>query len=73
MIAEYFKLLFHQITVKLPEILGYSVTGSLLIILQMSMIEVINGVLQTIVLIISIAGGIATYIYVRKKTKKLDK
>lgn len=73
MISEYFKLLFHQITVKLPEILGYSVTGSLLIILQMSMIEVINGVLQTIVLIISIAGGIATYIYVRKKTKKLDK
>lgn len=73
--VENIKILFHsvgeKITEKLPEVLGWSVTATLAIILQMTLIEFINGILQTIVLIISIGVGIATYIYTRKKTKKL--
>lgn len=61
-----------KIAEKLPEVLGWSVTATLAIIVQMTLIEFINGVLQTVVLIISIAVGIATYIYTRRKTKKLD-
>lgn len=72
---ENLKIVFHsvgeRIAEKVPELLGYSVATSLAIIFRLSLIEAINHVLQAIVLIISIAVGIATYIYTRQKTKKL--
>lgn len=73
---ESFKLVFHsigeRIAERIPELLGYSVATSLAFIFRLSVIEAINGLLQMIVLIISVAVGIATFIYTRRKTKKLD-
>lgn len=62
-----------KFTDKIVEVFGWSVATTLAIILKLSIIEAINGVLQTIVLIISIAVGIATFIYTRRKTKRLEK
>ena len=52
------------------EITGYSVSTSMAIIHRMAVIELINGVLQTIVLLISIAVGIATLIHTINKIRK---
>lgn len=60
-------------TSKIPEMLGWSVTGAAAFITGLSIIDFINGILQTVALIVTIAGGIATLIYVRRKTKNLPK
>lgn len=73
---ETMKVLLHSIVdhfrAKTVEILGYSVSGTLFIISQMPVLDIIERGLQIAVLLVSLAGGIATYFYVRKKTKKLD-
>lgn len=73
---ESLKIIFHsvgdKITDRIPELIGWSVATSLAIVFNLSLIEAVNGILQMIVLIISIIVGIATYIYTRRKTKKLD-
>jgi hypothetical protein len=57
------KVLMHGITGTITEVVGYSVATTLAIIHRISIIETINGWLQTGVLIISIAVGVATFIY----------
>lgn len=72
---EKISLLFHSVsekmTAKLTEVVGWSVTTTAAIISGLSIIDMINGVLQTVVLIITAAGGIATYRYIRKKERAL--
>lgn len=70
------KVLLHSAVTMLKEraveILGYSVSGTLLIISQMPALDLIEKGLQIAVLVVSLAGGIATFFYIRKKTKRLD-
>lgn len=73
---ETVKVLLHsvasQVKTKAVEILGWSVNATLFILSQISTLELIDKVLQICVLIVSLAGGIATFLYVLKKMKKLD-
>lgn len=72
---ETMKVLLHSVAVTLKErateILGYSVSGTLLIISQMPVLDLIEKGLQIAVLIVSLAGGVMTFIYVRRKYKNL--
>lgn len=72
---EAMKVLFHSVgetlRAKGVQLLGWSVSGTLLIISQMPVLDLIEKTLQICVLVVSLIGGIATLIYVRKKTKKL--
>lgn len=54
-----------------PEQLGWVVSSTVAFLGIASYVEIINGILQTIVLLGSVAVSIATVIYLRKKTKKL--
>lgn len=53
----------HGVSDKITEVIGYSVAFGLAIIHRISLIESINGWLETGVLVVSIAVGIATFIY----------
>lgn len=72
---ETMKVLLHSVAVTLKErateILGYSVSGTLLIISQMPLLDLIEKTLQICVLLVSIAGGVMTFLYVRRKYKNL--
>lgn len=72
---ETMKVLLHSFTEtmkqKATEIIGYSVSGTLLIISQIPVLDLIEKGLQITVLIISAAGGVMTFLYVRKKYKRL--
>lgn len=72
---ESLKLVLHNIperlTSRLTEVLGWSVTTTAALITGLSIIDLINGILQSIALIVTILGGIATYRYVRKKERAL--
>lgn len=72
---ETMKVLLHSVAVtfkeRATEILGYSVSGTLLIISQMPVLDLIEKGLQISVLIVSLAGGVMTFIYVRRKYKNL--
>jgi hypothetical protein len=74
---EAMKVLLHSVGITLKErgveILGYSVSGTLLIISQMPLLDLIEKSLQIVVLLVSIAGGIMTFLYVRRKYKNLSK
>lgn len=74
---ETMKVLLHSFTEtmkqKATEIIGYSVSGTLLIISQIPVLDLIEKGLQITVLIISAAGGVMTFLYVRKKYKNLSK
>lgn len=74
---ETMKVLLHSISEtlkqKATEIIGYSVSGTLLIISQIPVLDLIEKGLQIAVLIISAAGGVMTFLYVRKKYKNLSK
>lgn len=65
-----FHNVFEQVKAKVPEITGFAVsfTG---FILGMDLLNVINGLLQTVVLIGSIAVSVITFQYMRDKRKKL--
>jgi hypothetical protein len=72
---ETLKIVLHSVAERLaekvPELLGWSVATTLAIVFSLSVLETVNIILQMIVLLISIAVGIATFIYTRKKTKNL--
>lgn len=72
---ESLKILFHSVggklAAKLPEVVGVSVTTTAAVITGLSIIDLINGVLQSIALLVTILGGIATYRYVKKKERAL--
>lgn len=74
---ETMKVLLHSISEtlkhKATEIIGYSVSGTLLIISQIPVLDLIEKGLQITVLIISAAGGVMTFLYVRRKYKNLSK
>lgn len=74
---EAMKVLLHSIghamKERATEIIGYSVSGTLLIISQMPLLDLIEKSLQIVVLMVSIAGGIMTFLYVRRKYKNLSK
>lgn len=67
------RVLIHGITEKITEVIGYSVATSLAIIHRISVVEVINGWLQTCLLITSIAVGIATFIYTMIQIRQSNK
>lgn len=61
---------FENVKAKVPEITGFAVsfTG---FILGMDLLNVINGLLQTVVLIGSIAVSVITFQYMRDKRRNL--
>jgi putative Mn2+ efflux pump MntP len=65
-----FHNVFEQVKAKVPEITGFAVsfTG---FILGMDLLNVINGILQTVVLIGSIAVSVITFQYMRDKRRSL--
>lgn len=62
---------FENVKAKLPEISGFavSITG---FILGMDLLNIINGLLQTVVLIGSAIVSIYTILYMRDKRRKLN-
>lgn len=74
---EGIRLIFHSVAERvadrLTELIGWSGTLTLVAVMGLSIIDLISGILQIIALIVSIAGGIATYIYIRKKTRQLER
>lgn len=58
--------------VQQPEQLGFTVSGLLTFVGLASLIDVINGVMQLVVLLGSTVVSIFTIIYLHKKTKKLN-
>jgi peptidoglycan biosynthesis protein MviN/MurJ (putative lipid II flippase) len=70
------KVLLHNVwdkfSAKLPEFIGI-ISSTLGIMLGMDLITMINGFLQTLVLIASIAVSIITYLYIRDKRNKIKK
>lgn len=57
---------------KFPEVIGMMVSFLTGIVLTASVMDIVNGVLQSIVLLGSIVVSVFTAIYLRKKTKRLD-
>lgn len=65
------KVLLHSVRERAVEILGYSVSVTMFIVSQMPVLDIIERGLQICVLIVSLAGGVMTFLYVRKKYKNL--
>jgi choline-glycine betaine transporter len=67
------RALLHGISTVATEILGISVTLSAGTVSIMSLLKEINGLLQTLSLLVTIVVGILTAIHIHSKTRAINK